>query len=67
MNQPTQSSTGSVAGLRPDIPEKLLCEQACDTATLSIIEDWIDEADHFYTTAPAAALGFGPVGSLLTW
>ena len=49
MNQHSQSSITS--------------EEACEPpGTLNLPENWIDEADSFYTTAPAASLGFAVLG-----
>ena len=63
MDQPSQSSPGPVVGRQPDILEQPCCEHLDDTS--AGIEDWIDEADHFYTAAPPAALGFNAVGRSL--
>jgi hypothetical protein len=49
MNQRSQSSITSKEDCGPP-------------STLNLPENWIDEADSFYTTAPAASLGFAVLG-----
>jgi hypothetical protein len=49
MNQHSQSSITSEEDCGPP-------------TTLNLPENWIDEADSFYTTAPAASLGFAVLG-----
>jgi hypothetical protein len=58
MNEQPQLSTRQVAGSPLHALEQHPRDGARNAVTVSVTENWIDEADRLYTTAPAAALGF---------
>ena len=58
MSQHSQSPTGQAAGCPVHALDQHLRDEARNTVTADVIENWIDEADRLHTAAPPAALGF---------